>query len=733
MKHFLFAPLIVLTIATVSSQDSLLLIPYVDEIIFDGRVDEAVWDDIPQVPLVQYEPTAGALPTEKTEIRFAHDGKYFYGSMRAYDSDPEGIQGNSLYRDRLVGSDYFEILLDPFNDNESAFIFGTNPSGIRSDVAITGDATGSGWWNGDFNTFWDAEVFVNEEGWFAEIRIPFSSLRFQDEDGKVIMGLIVQRRIARKVERLVFPSIPPKTNWAFLRPSLAKKIVMEGVIPTRTVYVSPYVLGGITSVSQLNEEQTAYTEKHNTQGDIGGEVKFSITNNLTMDFTVNTDFAQAEADDQLVNLTRFSLFYPEKRQFFQERAGIFNFRTGGQSRLFFSRRIGLSGTGQPLPIYGGVRLVGRLKTWDLGFLDMQTQKMGEMPSENFGVLRLRRRVFNKNSFAGAMVTSRLGVDGSRNIAYGIDGLFRLFGDDYLTVQWAQTHDNLDRVDHPTEHFNNGRLSLELSRRRREAFGYTVGTILSGSNYNPGLGFVDRNDFKFFTSVISHTWLHPSESSFIWQAVQISGNTYLSNQDNQVISAEVGPKWSFSSRSLDMGTVGIKWFYESLQEDFILTENVSVPVRDYSFVRLQTSYQMAFEKLARIGVKLETGRFYDGWLHNITLTPSWYASKHLEFSLEYSYNRADFTDRDQHFDIHIARLRVGTAINKKISTNALIQFNSDASVFVGNVRFRYNFREGNDLWIVLNQGINTERGRLYPRLPFSDNRSMLVKYLHTLQF
>jgi len=723
---------------SVQAQDTLLSISRIEGVVFDGWVNEQAWEAISPLPLIQYEPNAGALPSERTEIRVAYDDKYFYGSIRAFDSDPSGIRGNSLYRDRLAGSDHFEILLDAFNDNETAYVFSTTPSAIRNDVAITNDATGGtissgGWLNRDFNTFWDAEVQINEVGWFGEIRIPFSSLRFQEEEGRVIMGLSVQRKIARKVERLVFPAIPPKTDWAFLKPSLAQKILIEGIQPTRTVYVTPYVLGGITGEPVLNRSQTAYQRNFSAQGDIGGEVKFSITNNLTMDFSVNTDFAQAEADDQLVNLTRFSLFYPEKRQFFQERAGIFDFRTGGLSRLFFSRRIGLTDEGQPIPIYGGVRLVGRINTWDLGFLNMQTQKMGTIPSENFGVIRFRRRVFNHNSFLGGMFTSRLGTNGSNNVAYGVDGLIRLFGDDYLTIQWAQTFDNLEREHRPIENFNSGRLALELNRRRRQGFGYTVGSVLSGSNYNPGLGFVDRNDFKFFSSDLSHTWLYGGNSPFIWQRVQIGSNIYINNQDHETLSAEVGPEWSFSTRGLNSGSIGVKYHYENLLNSFRLTDKVAVPVGDYKFVRLVASYQMAFERLLKSGAEIEIGQFYDGWLHSVTLTPSWYASKHLELSLQYSVNLADFPDRGENFTIHIARLRVGTAINNKISTNALIQYNSDVSLFTANVRFRYNFREGNDLWIVLNEGINADRNRFYPRLPLSGNQSVLLKYLHTLQF
>jgi len=191
-QNLLFGVLFIGLILESQAQfDSLFVIPRIDGIIFDGKVDEPVWNSIPPVPMVQYEPNAGVPPTEKTEIRFAYDDQYFYGSIRAYDSDPNGVRATSLYRDRIRGSDHFEIVLDTYNDNENAYIFTTTPTGLRHDAAISNDATGGtissgSWLNRDFNTYWDAESNVTEEGWFAEIRIPFSSLRFQQVDGKVI-------------------------------------------------------------------------------------------------------------------------------------------------------------------------------------------------------------------------------------------------------------------------------------------------------------------------------------------------------------------------------------------------------------------------------------------------------------------------------------------------------------------------------------------------------------------
>ena len=713
-----------------------LPIARVEGIRVDGRIDEPAWDAVSPLPMVQYEPHAGEAPTELTEIRLGYDDRYFYVSMRAYDSDSTGVRATSLYRDRISGSDHLELLLDTYNDNETAYVFTTTPAGIRNDLEISNDATGGtissgNWLNRDFNTYWDAETSVTPEGWFAEIRIPFSSLRFQDTNGEVVMGLTVQRKIARKLERLVYPAVPPKTDYAFLRPSLAQKIVLKGIRNSKTVYVTPYLLAGHEHRNRLNENDSGYISYNDFQGDIGGDVKFSITNNLTADFTVNTDFAQAEADDQLVNLSRFSLFFPEKRQFFQERASIFDFRTGGLSRLFFSRRIGLTNQGEQVPIYGGLRLIGRMKTWDLGVLDMQTQAFDTIPSENFGVLRVRKRVFNRNSYLGGMFTSRLDAEGNSNIAYGLDGLIRVAGDDYLTLQWAQTFDNRLGSEE-TEDFKSGRLAVELNRRRRRGFGYTIGTILSGPNYNPGVGFVDRNDFKYGTAALSHTWLN-EEGAFIWHRLEGRGNAYLDNRNQDVLSSEYGLEWSFSRRNLDSGSLWVRKVYENLPEDFLLAGNLVIPQGNYEFYRVTGTYTMAVDRTLRTGVILETGPFYDGWLHSLTVSPSWYQSKFFQLNLEYAYTYGEFTERNDLLNFHIARLRIGTALNRKLSTNALVQYNGTQDLFSANVRFRYNWREGQDLWIVFNTGLNTDRLSVTPALPRTDNRSILVKYVHTFIF
>ena len=712
-----------------------LKIPRVTQPIYlDGLSNEPAWDAVsPWLP-VQYEPDNGDPMTEHTEFLVAYDDVYLYLALRAYDSDPDGIRANTLYRDRLSGDDHFEILLDTFNDNETGVLFNTNPAGNRKDAAIFNDASGGGirtggWINNSFNTYWDVATTINEEGWFAELRIPFTSLKFQESNGKTIMGIALQRKVARKTERVVFPAVPPIANWAFLKPSLAQKIEFEGILPRKALYVTPYALGGAGRTSTLNELATAYHGINNRTEEIGLDLKYGLTNNITADLTINTDFAQAEADDQQVNLTRFSLFFPEKRQFFQERAGIFDFRTGGLSRLFHSRRIGLTDDFQQVPIIGGARIVGRMDMWDIGVLNIQSAEQGVLPSENFGVFRARRQVFNPFSYAGAMVTSRAGNDGSYNLAYGLDGVFQLKENDFLTIQWAQT---FDHEDENANHFQNGRLTAEVERRTRDKWGYNSLIAWAGEFYNPGIGFTQRNNFTLLDNSLAYTWLPGESSSLIFHTLGLFGNTFIRNDDRTIESAEIGPEWTFSQKSGAGGGLFAKIHYEDLVVPFELDKDVVIPAGNYTFANFGGEYGVTHTSLIQLQPEIEIGTFYDGWRGAIQVRPIWYVSKHFELSGSYQYNRIAFPERDQQLNIHLARLRVGTALDTKLSVNTFIQYSSLGDIVSANVRFRYNFREGNDLWIVYNENLNTDRHRILPTLPVSGARTVLLKYTYTFR-
>ncbi|MSR83431.1 MAG: hypothetical protein EXS58_10995 [Candidatus Latescibacteria bacterium] len=268
---------------------------------------------------------------------------------------------NSLLRDEDIWrDDAFALVLDTFDDDQTAAAFITTPAGVRKDLSVYNDAEPS-WetpYDTSWNTFWDAAATRTAEGWFAGLRIPLSSLRFVVREGQVVMGLITWRYIARKNEIDVYPAISPKWYWGVLKPSVASQIVLKGVQAHRPLYFAPYASAGIGQAAQLADDdyRTSRTFKH----ELGAELKYPLASNLTLDLTANTDFAQVEADDEQINLTRFSPFFPEKRPFFLERVSTFDFRLAGDEQVFYSRRIGLSEEG-PVRLLGGTRLVGQAR------------------------------------------------------------------------------------------------------------------------------------------------------------------------------------------------------------------------------------------------------------------------------------------------------------------------------------------------------------------------------------
>jgi hypothetical protein len=336
------------------------------EIIFDGIPDEAAWESIEALPLTMYVPVFGEKPTEKSIIKIAYDDEYFYASARFFYQNPDQIRAIGKKRDYMsFAPDWFGITMDSFYDKENAFIFAINPNGARTDGTIKNDLLIASDVNFSWNTFWDAETVIHEDGWTVEVRVPLSSLRFQTVEGKTQMGLILFRGIAAKNESATWPALSPNYIYPFWKPSLGKLVEFEGLEPKNPVYVTPYVTAGIGQMNKLNEQKTGY-ELHSTfKKDAGLDVKYSLTNNLTADLTINTDFAQVEADNEVINLTRYSLYFPEKRNFFLEKADVFDFSLLGNNNLFYSRRIGLY-NGNPVRIYGGVRLTGRAGNgmWD---------------------------------------------------------------------------------------------------------------------------------------------------------------------------------------------------------------------------------------------------------------------------------------------------------------------------------------------------------------------------------
>jgi hypothetical protein len=697
-------------------------------IVFDGKVEDSVWDTIDPLPLVTHWPSFGkAVDLNETQIRIAHDDEYLYVSCRCY-ADPKNIRANTYKRDVVnMTMDGLSLVLDTFNDNENSLWFNVSPTGSRMDASVSNDALDGSSVNLFWDTIWEAKTDITEFGWTAEMRIPFSSLRFESENGNVEIGLIAYRYSAHNVTLQIFPAVPP--NWgfySFLKPSQTQQVALNNVESKSPVFITPYLLGGFNRAANLNSDADRYVHDTDLTYEAGLDVKMGLSDNITLDLTINTDFAQVEADDQQVNLTRFSLFFPERRQFFLERAAIFDFSFGDQDRLFHSRRIGLS-DGQPIRILGGARMIARTGGWDIGILSMQTARALGLPSENHTVFRFRRQVFNPRSYTGGMFTSRVDESGRYNFSYGFDGIFNLFDNDFLNINIAQTAEsglNNTVFDHQTL-----RLQTKWERRSYAGFSYNFSYNLSGSQYDPAMGFQLRSDYMRFGERISWGWM-PESSPLQRIQASMNGSVYLRNEDGSLETSELGPSVELTWRRGDYATADVVFITEDISQLFLLSNDTEVPAGLYRFQEVQASYHTPRGKSLRAIFELSGGGFFDGSRFTGSIQPTWDPSKVVNLDFFYQFNRINFPDRGQKLTAHVTRFRAEFTINTKITFSSFIQYNSTGNLGVLNGRFRYNPKDGNNFYLVFNESINTSRNRFTPQLPFSDNRAVLLKYDYT---
>ena len=629
--------------------------------------------------------------------------------------------------DQPRSPDHFCVFLDTYNDNENGMAFFTNPTGARTDFSISDDGALR---NMTWNTFWDVKTSTDDKGWYVEMKIPFSSLRFNPENNITTMGLILKRCYKSNAELDTYPAVDPKYGFgAFTKPSLSSTIEFEGIKPTNPVYVSPYIIGGNTRNWVLNSLGDEYVKKDKAEFNAGLDVKYNINSNLTIDLTANTDFAQVEADDQQVNLTRYSLYFPEKRAFFQERSGLFSFDLGNQSNLFYSRNIGLS-KGAPVRIYGGARLVGKIGNWDIGMLDMQTQEYATTPGENFGVLRTRRQVINENSFVGGIFTSRLGMNGAHNFAYGLDGIFRVFGDDYLDIKAAQTYS--DKIDNKLNSIDPMFLSAKWERRSQKGFAYGLGYSYSGQEFNPGIGFVNMGSLQGLTGSLLYGWLPGKESKIYSLITNVVGSKYTRLIDNKLESISIKPAVKILYKSNYQGEVSLEYQQEGVFSDFALSDSVKVLAGEYTFTQTNLQLSTPSSKSLYATLNLFTGGFYDGNRFGVSLAPAIDVSSSLQISGSYQFNHIEFQERNKQLNIHIAYAKVLYMLSTKLSATVFVQYVSTRDDLISNFRLRYNPREGNDFYLVLNDYRGVSDDLTVPELPNFYSRTILLKYTHTFR-
>jgi len=670
-------------------------------IVFDGRPFEEEWTGKDYNKMVMFKPNFGIEPTEESEILITYDDDYLWIGARLFMKDATQIATTSRKRDDQPRSpDHFAILIDGYNHKENGYVFMTNPEGTRIDISVANDAANFSAINITWNTFWDVETSRDDNGWYVEMRIPFSSLRFTSENNVIRMGVIMKRCFSSNAEIDTYPALDPKYgSIPFLKPSLASIIEIENVEPSNPVYISPYLIGGFSRDWTLNTEETQYIHKDNPDFNAGIDMKYNFKSNLTLDLTVNTDFAQVEADDQQVNLTRYSLFFPEKRMFFQERSDIFSYSLGGNSNLFYSRRIGLSPSGEPIRIYGGARLVGKIGRWDLGIMDMQTEKNPEIPAENMGVVRLRRQVINPNSYIGGIFSSRLGMNGSQNFAYGLDGIFRLFGVDYLEVKAAQTYDS--EIDNSINTKEPVFASATWERRSARGLAYNLGYFYTGKDFKPGIGFVTRGGQQGLSGKLLYGWFPGIESKIYSTTIAIAANRYTRLEDGKLETTSVTPSIKVQLKSNFVGELAADYQEEGVLYSFPISDSVRIMPGFYTFTELNIGLQTPSSKPFYVTLNINTGKFYHGNRHGFTFSPVIDLSRSIQLSGSYQYNKILVPEQVKPLNIHLARVKLVYMLNTKLSLSAYMQYTNSYNNLVSNLRIRYNPREGNDFYLVFN--------------------------------
>ena len=660
----------------------------------DGDLSHPAWaraDAIEQ--LVQQVPDNGEPSTERTVIRVLYDETAIYVGVYCYEEDPSRRTANILsYREDRIHTqdDTIRIAFDTFHDHRRAYVFATNPRGTKQDAYTDNQS-----FNFDWNEVWDVATRSHDDGWSAVFRIPFRILRFPAGAGEQVWGFDAMRVMQAKNESAFWSLHPP------LQQMSAVELYghLDGIVPTRqggSLQFIPYVSA---------DASRRVGNPADFAPEFGGDMKAALGANATLDVTYNTNFAQVEADDQQTNLTRFSLFLPEKREFFLENAGLFEFGIFRDTQLFFSRRIGLQG-GQPVPMYGGARLTGKLEAVDLGLITAQTESTDSTPSTNFSAARLRWNV-GPRSYLGGMLTS-VQSDDRRNTAVGVDSLIWLSR--YLNWEgFVAVVDDRSLAKPPVSY--TGALVY-----RQDLWQYTLRTTSVDDGFNPSLGFVRRQDIRRHEADLRRSWRLNNAWS---RKLDLTGAlNYVENRRGDLDTRV----WTFGvANELEAGDivrVTVERNFERLRPDappFEINprDGLIIPAGDHGFDRWQVRFQGHTGRSWIADARLEGGEFYNGDRAGVTLSGTWRANPHLVLRGDYEGHKISLPDGE--FATHLVRGRFGVPFTSRVRTDVFVQWNSltgdGGRELSTQVRFRYTYGRDSDLFLVFtdqNQDLVTGR-------------------------
>ncbi|NNF36942.1 MAG: carbohydrate binding family 9 domain-containing protein, partial [Saprospiraceae bacterium] len=687
----------------------------------DGNIiGDEVWQAIaPVTEMKQLQPNYGFDPSEKTEIRMAQTPTMLYVSAICYDSNPELLVVSDARRDApLDNTDAFLFVVDTYHDGRNGFMFGTNTLGAEYDAQVDNEGQGNfnsnrqqGGVIGGFNLNWDAswevKTEVGEYGWSAEFAIPLRTIRFASGDD-ITWGLNFRRNI-RKTNEINYWALLP-LGLDLKRLSLAGDLEGLKLQSPNNLKFIPYALTAAAKDFTVPDSETDY------DGEVGADVKYSITPAITLDLTYNTDFAQVEVDDQQVNLDRFNLFFPEKRPFFLENAGLFSVGSPGEVDLFFSRRIGIGDGGRQVPIIGGARLSGKANMTNIGILSMFTDDVQEdgIIQNNFSVARINHEFQGRSAIGGAYV-SRIGmgdeVEDDYNRTFAIDGRYGI-------GKRAQVGGYFARSSTP------GIESDQYSYKANAEYvwgGWNIfaGYTEVGEGFNPEVGFLLRTAFrKPEFRVLYHLRPKNPDSPFLELRPHISYRGYWNFEGFQETGfLHIDNHWEFKSGT-EVHT-GINFTTEGVVQDFEIVDGVTVPAGTYDHAEAQIIFFTNRSNPFAISTRHVLGGFFGGKRYANTVSA--FVRVGDKFTSEFSLRRNDIRLPNGNFNTNIFSSRISYNFKPNLFLQSLIQYNSVASRWSANVRFAWLQRANSGLFLVFNQ-VQEDRFGV-------ENRSFIVKYTH----
>jgi hypothetical protein len=693
----------------------------IEPFTLDGRLDERLYHDNESISdFVQQEPVEGQPATDKTEVWVGYDEDAVYVGARLWESDPSKRVTSDMRRDanNLYNNDHFAILLDTFYDRRSGYAFFANSQGGMSDLQVTNESPLSDW-----NAVWETRAASFDRGWTIEFRIPFRSIRFQ-ENGR-IWGINFRRMVRWKAEAsfLTRMSAAYGQNGLYRTATAATLVGIEAPGGLRNIDVKGYALG-----STLTNRTATPAIANKGDGEFGADVKWAVTQNYLADFTYNTDFAQVEDDEQQVNLTRFSLLFPEKREFFVEGSQFFTFGTQGGNfgnpelpTLFFSRSIGLE-NGGAVPIVGGARLMGRSGPYRIGLLEMRT---GDAPAldavaTDFSVIRVQRDVLRRSRIV-VMGTRRApsSTGAARNYAYGADSMLQLTDNTQITHYLARTE-------------TPGRPGSDISYRSRwnwnpDRWSVDVEHLYAGEDFNPELGFHRRTEgFRRSHGKFEFSPRPSTLRGVRKVAYSVDVDYFEDAQGGRVQSRDQQALFRVDFESGDVAQVDTTRTYDAIVVPFLVAKDVSIPAGSYEYQLSRGSYTFGTQRKVSGTAAARSGSFYGGTLHELSWRSRIEFSPRIYAEPTISWNRIEVPwGRGNN---NLVSNRLTYTVSPRMFVSALVQYQSRTDSISTNARFRWEYRPGSELFIVYNDGRTT----LTRGIPDIQNRSVVVKVTRLLQ-